>query len=929
MAQGNNASMRSSLEQRLGILHFVSTKKHGWSGQSRARFTDFQVNEITKDGEVVHLNDFYNNTRDQARAASQGNIMPVGTPKLDEPDEPVHTTSKDDTVANISEHTEDMPGASVDEPPTDNITESDKNALVDLVGQPSADELISLYSKIQQKSKTTSNTHGNICIPAIGDKSQRSLVHGEIRRIFGGKVDTTTASDGSIKATAVRGGSKQRGNRSINLRAQNNRQDPSQGSGGPYLHFSLYKENKDTMDALNHMAKALRIHPKAFGAAGTKDRRAVTVQRVSIKGRNPNSLIVLNERIGNVKIGDFKYEQHPIRLNDHDGNEFVIVLKNCVFSDTENLNFEEKLNVAKSIMDSALSQVIQRGFINYYGTQRFGTHRIGTQEIGMKILKEDFSGAIEALLSYDPLLLQESQDQDHAKGAHREDHAKGAHREDINRARACSAFLETKNPRAALEYLPPRCHVEKAIIQHLGKNPTDFVGALMSINRSMRTMYGHAYQSLVWNFVASKRWDRFGAEVINGDLVLVKSRSAATDGDQREAEASQVWEDDIAASQNYGFVAHAVTEDDLLDEKYSIYDVVLPTPGWDVIYPPNEIGDFYAEFMSEPKNGGLDPYNMRRRQRDFSLPGSYRKLMGKLKRVPTASVQAYSNDLEQLVPTDLDIIRARRAKEQAGYDARHEIAVASWHAFAQNAHLDKFKESKTGVTQREVEDLTPSTRINDMWVQTSVDGSNKRIKIATHTNTDIDEPRSISTHDENSMQVDGSRQNGKPAEIGLDVAAVYGQDGLDSLQGQQLDSKKAPTHQEIRSTTGRTSPQPVSTGGETITAVDVKNDLITQRMPTPELPHLVPDAGSDQVSIRAQLSNDSQQSQSGISPLAPTSIVATDKVEPTKTTTAVPAISSNPTKIAVILRFALDTSQYATIVIRELQGAPATNDNSA
>ncbi len=712
------------------------------------------------------------------------------------------------------------------------------------------------------------------------------------------------------------------------------------------------------MDALNHMAKTLRIHPKAFGAAGTKDRRAVTVQRVSIKGRSPNSLIAVNERINNIKIGDFKYEQDPIRLNDHDGNEFVIVLKNCVFSGTENLSFEEKLNVAKSTIDSALTQVIQHGFINYYGTQRFGTHQIGTQEVGMKILQSDFAGAIQALLSYDPLLLHGSQDQDHAKGPHKED---------ISRARACSTFLETKNSSAALNCLPPRCHVEKTLIQHLGKSPTDFVGALMSINRSMRTMYGHAYQSLVWNFVASKRWERFGAHVINGDLVLVKSKSAATrraNDDERDTEGSALWEEDISTSRSYGLVPHAITEDDLQDRKYSIYDVVLPSPGWDVVYPPNEIGDFYAEFMGKPENGGLDPYDMRRRQRDFSLPGSYRKLMGKLKRVPTASVQAYSNDLEQLVPTDLDIIRSRKAKEAAERGAREQSAATSWHTFTQNVHQNELEQSKARVAHREAEDPAPPARINDTWVQTSVDGSNKRIRIAKHTDVYENEAGPIDMDSGDPMQVEKGIQGDKPTERAVNAAIVNHQDVIDEAQDQHLQlapnhlgssviaavtaqvraiknsflkaihqvmaflgiianrTSTKPTNDEPQSQPHGESPQPPSTNGVATTAIP-----ISQTTSTPNSPQLDTDTDSGQVALIPQLSSGAQGLQSDPTPEDPTPIVVTDKVEPAKTGTTVPTDSTNTNKIAVILRFALDTSQYATVVIRELQGAPAVNNN--
>ncbi|KAI1743550.1 pseudouridine synthase [Xylaria scruposa] len=931
MAQGSNALMRSSLEQHLGIIHFVSTKEHGWSGQSRTRFTDFQVNEITQDGEVVHLKDFYNNARELSRAASQNATSPSSSQKLSQSDGPVSAVDEGNTTTKTQEGTiEEKPKTHVEEPPNGSITESDKNTLIDLVGLMTADELIELYIKIQEKSKAAPKSQGDVIIPTIGDKSQRSRVHGEIRRIFGGKIETITSSDDSIKATAVRGSNnRQRGNRSANAGGRNNRQNPTPGVHGPYLHFSLYKENKDTMDALNHMAKTLRIHPKAFGAAGTKDRRAVTVQRVSIKGRSPASLILVNERINSIKIGDFKYAQNPIRLNDHDGNEFVIVLKNCVFSGTENLNFEEKLNVAKSTIDSALTQVIQRGFINYYGTQRFGTHQIGTQEVGMKILKEDFAGAIEALLSYDPHLLQDSEDQDIVKGVHRED---------INRARACSTFLKSKDSKVALEYLPPRCHVEKTVIQHLGKSPTDFVGALMSINRSMRTMYGHAYQSLVWNFVASKRWERFGAQVINGDLVLVKSKSASearTDDGGKDTEESLVWGEDITTTQDSGLVPHAVTEDDLQDGKYSIYDVVLPSPGWDVVYPSNEIGDFYAEFMSKPENGGLDPYNMRRRQRDFSLPGSYRKLMGKLKRTPTASVQAYSNDLEQLVPTDLDVIRSRKAKEAAERGSLQQGVATSWNTFTQSVSQNELEESKRRVTQREIEDPTPPARMNDTWVQTSVDGSNKRIKIAKHADANTNEDSSIRVGSVGPMQIEDMPRDNESAEIDANAAVFNQQDGINGTQDQQPAQQTLgssiiaavtaqPTHQEPQ--LHEASTQPASTNGDATTAVDANNSIA--QTATSNSSHLDTHLDSDEVSLKPKLSDSGQDLQlDTTTPVVPTPSEATDKVESTEARTIVPANSTNVKKIAVILRFALDTSQYATIVVRELQGAPGANTN--
>ncbi|KAI1313589.1 pseudouridine synthase [Xylaria venustula] len=949
MAQGSDASMRNSLEQRLGIIHFVSTKEHGWSGQSRTRYTDFLVNEITKDGEVVHLSDFHSNSRDLSQAGSQNVPAPSNPAKPTQSNEPKSSVSGETSAVKREELvSEEKAITPVEESSKDSIAESDKNALVDLVGQTTADALTMLYAKILQNPRAGPKGSGDVCIPTIGDKSERSRVHGEVRRIFGGKLDTTTGPDDSIKATASRGGNKQRGNRSGNANTRNSRQNVIQGSSGPYLHFSLYKENKDTMDALNHMAKILRLHPKVFGAAGTKDRRAVTVQRVSIKGRSPNSLIAINERIHNVKIGDFKYEQDPIRLNDHDGNEFVIVLKNCVFSGTENLSFEEKLDMATSTIDSSMKQINQHGFINYYGTQRFGTHQIGTQEIGMKILKSDFAGAVQALLSYDPLLLRDAQDQYYTKGSHKED---------ISRAQACSTFLETQNAKTALEYLPARCHVEKTVIQHLAKNPTDFLGALMSINRSMRTMYGHAYQSLVWNFVASKRWERFGSQVINGDLVLVKSNSAATmstNDHDKDTENSLGWAEDIAASLESGFVPHIVTKDDLQDMKYSIYDVVLPSPGWDVTYPPNEIGDFYAEFMGKPENGGLDPHDMRRRQRDFSLPGSYRKLMGKLKRVPTASVQAYSNDLDQLVPTDLDIIRSRKSKEAAQRGTRRRNAATSWQTFTQNIEQNEREESKARVAYRETEDPIPPARVNETWVQTSVDGSNKRIKIAKHTDVCEIAAESMNSESGGLMQVEDGTQGDEQPKLNVGTVVSDGHVVNDEAKEQQLPPESlsssiitAVTAQvraiktiflkttrqvmaflgiitnktSAKPTQGEHQSQPPPIHGPATTAVSIpQTSAFSSSRPITSIE-------PNQATPTSHLSNGVQESQLDPVPVVPISTVAADKPNTSQAENMVSTNPINTNKIAVILRFALDTSQYATIVIRELQGAPAMSDD--
>ncbi|KAI0114843.1 pseudouridine synthase [Daldinia grandis] len=932
MAQGSDASMRSSLEQRVGILHYVSEKEHKWYGQVRTRYTDFQVHEVSKDGEVVHLHDFQTNTKELAKPTPHqptGKLQGAKPLHAEEGKTPTAGTADTATVND----TASQPSASSEQPKDGGssiiISVSDQTVLIDLLGQNTAEGLIDLYSKANESTKGQPKASKFVTIAAITDKAQRSRVHSEIRRIFGGKLDTATDSDGSIKATVVTKGNQQWGGRSRNDRSRNDRsrnersrnsdQNGGQDQDGKFLHFTLYKENRDTMDAIGQVARFLNLKPGFFGIAGTKDRRAVTTQRVSMRRRNPQSLISLNnDKIYGVKLGDFKFEQHSIHLGDHSGNEFVIVLKNCHFSGTQDLTFEQKLEVADTTIKSALEQVTRNGFINYYGTQRFGTHQIGTQEIGMKILNRDFEGAIQALLSFDPALLDISDPSS----------VESMRREDTYRARACSVFSETGKSQDALKCLPRRCHVESALMRHLDKQPKDFLGALLSISRGMRTMYVHAYQSLVWNFAASRRWEQFGLRVVKGDLVLIGSEASTSlrdrQGENDEEDMIHLVDGGSFAEDGRGLKAHALTEEEASGGKYSIFDVVLPSPGWDVVYPDNEIGQFYRDFMAKAENGGLDPQNMLRQQKDFSLPGSYRKLMGKFIGIPDASVRTYLKDTEQLVPTDLDLIRTRKAKEAADRAAAQRETQGpplAWQSFTNNVRDSDLQEARARSERRKAEESSdvPETRTRDTWVQTSVNGSNKRVKVSEQTD-DIkaEKENDISQTYEDKMQVDADEADQPNTIEGVQLRGQDSRDSGPSLVTTVTSQVRAVAKSAIQLLMATLR---VSTDNSIMKTSEVQSEGQTSR-PAVDL-HSSTNRQNETI----------KSSDDGVAEASrhtePLSNIHDGEHEANESGQLTNATTTDEKKIAVILRFALNTSQYATMVLRELQGAtPASNDTT-
>jgi TruD family tRNA pseudouridine synthase len=112
----------------------------------------------------------------------------------------------------------------------------------------------------------------------------------------------------------------------------------------PYIHFTLQKTNRDTQDALLHLSRLFRVNVKDLSVAGTKDKRGVTVQRVSLKRGNKTleevwklangiggrrsiegSLRYRGER--GVRTADFEYQENSLELGMLEGNAFIITLR--------------------------------------------------------------------------------------------------------------------------------------------------------------------------------------------------------------------------------------------------------------------------------------------------------------------------------------------------------------------------------------------------------------------------------------------------------------------------------------------------------------------------------------------------------------------------------------------------------------------------
>lgn len=590
-------------EVDVGITQFLSPDLKGFKGILKQRYTDFLVNEIDRDGKVVHLTDLgFSDKRDRRRERRE--------------------TGRDDDQQKSTEEEGDQSTTATapKQPPKPfELTPESREKLDKLLGESTVTDMIALLTN---GSKVVTET-------PIDEKEDRTVIHQTVREAFNSRLETRTTPENTFIITLASGNNRFR-SRADKLGKSS--VGASQAKIGPqkdYLHFTLFKENKETMQVANLLSKFLRIAPKTITYAGTKDRRGVTVQRACVFKTQAERLNGLNRTLRGIKLGGFNYSDEQLKLGDLKGNEFYITIRNVSEPNHE-------------VINAALTSLRDTGFINYYGMQRFGTFSVSTHTIGTHILKSDWETAVSLILSPQELVIPES-------------------------VEARKVWSETNDATKTLALMPRRCVAESCILQVLSDTPKSYFNAIMKIPRNLRIMYGHAYQSYIWNAVASERIKRYGVKIIEGDLVLIddkekKANAAAAAAAAAAAETSkdsEKLEDDIDApfeedvKEDIFIRARAVTKEEIESGEKTILDVVLPTPGFDIKYPENDLKQVYIDEM---KKDGLDPDNMRRNIREFSLAGSYRHLISKPE-VVEWWIREYIDDTEQMVRTDLDLLQ--------------------------------------------------------------------------------------------------------------------------------------------------------------------------------------------------------------------------------------------------------------------------------
>eukprot|EP00917_Polyrhabdina_sp_WS-2016_P004268 GHVP01009780.1.p1 GENE.GHVP01009780.1~~GHVP01009780.1.p1 ORF type:complete len:691 (-),score=120.64 GHVP01009780.1:116-2140(-) len=252
-----------------------------------------------------------------------------------------------------------------------------------------------------------------------------------------------------------------------------------------YLHFIVCKKNRDTADVINMIANCTSTNSKNFTFAGTKDKRAVTTQLVSaykVSDKTLLSAVLRPNWDRNVRIQVLGYFPNPIKLGYLTGNHFDVCLRNIALTD-------------EKFIDESLNSLKKKGFVNYFGKQRFGNYQIPTWRIGAALYAREWKNAVDCIL-WRP-----------------DNNRKG--RENV--------------------YGP-----ERYVTDHLSDAPNDYQGALKKISNHTLMLYYHSAQSLIWNYLASAKIKSHEDSVLVGDYYLKEDGNVAQVLSEKQAKETNI-----------------------------------------------------------------------------------------------------------------------------------------------------------------------------------------------------------------------------------------------------------------------------------------------------------------------------------------------------------------------------------------------------
>lgn len=233
------------------------------------------------------------------------------------------------------------------------------------------------------------------------------------------------------------------------------------------IHVDLIKIQVSTKEVIDYLSEKLNIASDLFGYTSNKDIFSLSSQKISI----PNTTF---EQLKKTETTNFffqnpSYQSQKIDASYLENNIYTVVIRTKDPFDPNKLK-------------DKLSEIKQKGFLNYFPPQNFSYPRFINHKIGYLILQQEYQQAVEKILTYSqneiPLIAK-------------------------LRSQAFENLGEWREIKRTFSQLPYTLVNELKILSYLEENPDDFKGLFLK-NKDLANSYINAYIYFQFNKLVSE-----------------------------------------------------------------------------------------------------------------------------------------------------------------------------------------------------------------------------------------------------------------------------------------------------------------------------------------------------------------------------------------------------------------------------------------
>lgn len=271
--------------------------------------------------------------------------------------------------------------------------------------------------------------------------------------------------------------------------------EPLEADGGVYTHLvcRVTLRNWDTNDFVGALSDRLGISRERISWAGTKDKRAVSTQLISVNDVDSADVLRAGRGLDDADLETVGRFGRPLRFGDLAGNAFEVVVRDANEARADAITTDLRSFIGEGNGDSREAGTATVGVPNYFGQQRFGSRRPSTHTVGLEIVRENWEGAVVAYVG-------------------------NPHEAEPDETREARAFVDemvdsgSRDWAAVLDRLPGYLGFERSMVHRLVENgassEADYREALEAVPTNLQRLFVNAAQSYLFNRMLSERLER-------------------------------------------------------------------------------------------------------------------------------------------------------------------------------------------------------------------------------------------------------------------------------------------------------------------------------------------------------------------------------------------------------------------------------------